>query len=178
VYKRLNHHSRVPSLSIPNLHLPLHPLLLLPNILPAHSPREAKTSNRRSRSQIENTVHTLAVSDQYTCQFILRDHFPYRGRTSGNHHLGIDGGSVSRKLRPQTVGEDRLREGEEDGAAEGLAEHDEGHGDCDLGLGEGVLDCDDWLWCDGEASISEEKVHIHIHDTRGVVGGREEREGG
>jgi hypothetical protein len=44
-------------------------------------------------------------------------------------------------------------------------------------LGEGVLDCDDWLWCDGEASISEEKVHIHIHDMRGVVGGREERRG-
>jgi hypothetical protein len=129
--KRLTYHSRVPSLSIPNLCLPLHHLLLLPNILPAHSPREAKTTNCRARSQIENTVHTLTVSDQHTCQFILRDYIPYRRRAGGNHHLGIDGGSVSRQLRPQTIGEDRLREGEEDGAAEGLAEHDEGHGDCD-----------------------------------------------
>jgi hypothetical protein len=111
------------------LRLSLHSRLLLPDILPAHSPRKAKPTNPRARSQIENTIHTLTVSHQHTCQFILRDHGLYRRRAGGNHHLGIDRGGVSCELRLQTAGENRLREGEEDGAAEGLAEHHEGHAD-------------------------------------------------
>lgn len=46
----------------------------------------------------------------------------------------------------EPVVEDHVRKGEEHGTREVLREHENGHGDGDLGGGEGVLDCDERLF--------------------------------
>jgi hypothetical protein len=64
---------------------------------------------------------------------------------AGYYGLGVDSGDKMPKSGEEQVVEICLCEGEEDGAAKGVADGVEGHADCEFGLGKGALHCHDGL---------------------------------
>ena len=113
---------------------------MLPYISPPNSPRTAERRYPGPGGHIKYAIHTLADDELYARQTSVVSRGKRSMRDGGiNDVLRVDGGRILREKSAQAVGEDGLRDGEEDGATEGVAEEHEGGADGGVGWGEVIL---------------------------------------
>lgn len=108
-------------------------LVLFPNIFETHEPAKHETAHRQASRQVENTIDSLRIRHQHARQLCSSDHRPESRRAGVDDGLWIDGRRIFGDKDLEAIGEDGVGETEEQGSAERLAEHDERHGDGDLG---------------------------------------------
>lgn len=107
--------------------------LLVPDIFEPHKPTGHEAAYCCSSSQVKNAIHTLRIHHHYVYQVGSLKNGSESRCTGIDDSLRIHGRGVLGKQGFKTVGQDGVGEAEEQPSAECLAEHEERHGDGDLG---------------------------------------------
>jgi hypothetical protein len=151
---------------------------LLPfDTLPLQAQRPNQRQARHRHTHIPRLRQGLVVRDQHSRQELRRNRALQRRGTQPQHHRRIEPPGFLDQAGHETVGEDVLRDRDEQRASEGLREHDERGADGDVFDGQHALHGDEGLLhCDPDTESIEDLVADPFR--RGSVDGESGEEPG
>ena len=127
--------------------------------LPLHKRRAHNAHRARRHTNIKCLRQAQVVSSQHAWQELLLDLVLQLGCANAEHKGRVEVGHDGVQVLDELVGEDVLADGDEEGAAEGLAEHHGGGADGDVfGRENGLHRDEDLLHAEAHAGAEEELV--------------------